>query len=68
MMAWFEKVRQVFTPPSSLVIAARDLEESKRQLLKYQDSRELADNMCKYYEQKIKRLTNYLASNETQKG
>lgn len=53
-------IKNLFTPPTALVLAARELEESKRGLLNAQSSREYADGMCKYYEAKIKRLTNYL--------
>ncbi len=55
-----QKIRAWFTPPSALVLAARELEEAKRGLLSAQSSREYADGMCRYYEAKIKRLTGYL--------
>ncbi len=55
-----DTIRAWFTPPSALVLAARELEEAKRGLLSAQSSREYADGMCKYYESKIKRLTAYV--------
>jgi hypothetical protein len=59
MRAW-EIVRGWFTPPAALVLAARELEDAKRGLLRAQSGREYADGMVKYYESKIKRLTSYL--------
>jgi hypothetical protein len=53
-------LKSVYTTPSAEQLALRELEDGKRRLLEAQSSREYADSMCKYYESKIKRLTNYL--------
>ena len=55
-----ETIRAWFTPPPALVLAARQLEDAKRELLSAQSSREYADGLCRYYESKIKRLNAYL--------
>ena len=55
-----ETVKRWLSPPAALVLAARELEDAKRGLLSAQSSREYADDMVKYYESKIKRLTGYL--------
>ena len=53
-------LKKVYTTPSAEVIALRELEDAKRQLLEAQSGREYADSMCKYHEARIKRLTAYL--------
>ena len=53
-------LKKVYTTPSAEVIALRELEDAKRQLLEAQSGREYADSMCKYHEARIKRLTTYL--------
>jgi hypothetical protein len=55
-------IKSFYTPPSPEVIALRELEESKRNLLEAQSARDYADSMCKYHESRIKRLTAYLHS------
>ena len=53
-------VKSVYTIPSVETIALRELEESHRELLRAQSSREYADLLCKYCEARIERLTVYL--------
>lgn len=53
-------LKNVYTVPSAEVLALRELENAKRQLLEAQSGREYADSMCKYHEARIKRLTTYL--------
>lgn len=53
-------LKELCAPPPALVVAARELEEHKRQLLNAQSSREYANSMCIYHEAAIDRLTNYL--------
>lgn len=57
MLDW---VKNIYATPSAEVIALRELETAKRQLLEAQSGREYADSMCKYHEARIKRLTTYL--------
>jgi hypothetical protein len=46
-----------FRTPTTEVLIARELEEAKRRLLEAQSAREFADAMCKYHENRIKRLS-----------
>jgi hypothetical protein len=46
--------------PTAEVLALKELEESKRNLLEAYTAREYAESMCKYREAQIKRLTAYL--------
>lgn len=55
-----EFLRSLWQPPSAIVIAAKELDEHKRQLLAAQSSREYADGMCSIHMAAIDRLTNYL--------
>jgi hypothetical protein len=59
-MNFINWLRALTAPPSALVIAARELEGHKRNLLNAQSSREYADGMCAYHMAAIDRLTNYL--------
>lgn len=56
----YDWVKSVYTTPSAETLALRELEEAKRKLLETQSSREYSDSMCRYYENKIRRLTVYL--------
>ena len=53
-------VKNAYATPSAEVLALRELEEAKRELLKALSAREYADSMCNYREAQIKRLTAYL--------
>lgn len=53
-------VRSLLAPPSATVLAARELDEHKRQLLAAQSSREYAEALCIRHTTAIDRLTNYL--------
>jgi len=55
-----ETLKRWLSPPAALVLAARDLEDAKRGLLRAQSGREYADGLCRYYKSKIKRLNAYL--------
>lgn len=54
------KLTNLFRKPSSEAIAARELDEAKRQLLSHQTAEEFHGHMVDYYEQKIVRLQRYL--------
>ena len=50
----------LFRPASPEVMAARELDEARRQLLAVQSAAEYADAMCAYHEARIDRLQRYL--------
>lgn len=54
------ELKKMWTTPSAEVIAMRELECAKRELLEAQTTREYADSMCKFREAQIKRLTAYI--------
>ena len=60
-----DKVKKMWATPSAEVIALKELEEAKRQLLESQTTREYADSMCKFREAQIKRLTAYIKGIES---
>jgi hypothetical protein len=49
-----------FNTPTAETIAARELEEAQRELLKQQSHHEYTGKMVEYYQGKINRLTKYL--------
>jgi len=49
-----------FKAPSAIVIAARELEEARRQLLQSQSAAEYANRISAYHLDRIKRLSAYL--------
>ena len=59
----YNLIRAMFRPPSAEVIALRELEDAKRDLLRVQDTQEYAARMVEYHKGKIKRLTLFLKSN-----
>ena len=54
------ELKKFWAAPSAEVIAMRELESAKRQLLEAQTAREYSDSMCKFREAQIKRLTAYI--------
>jgi len=52
-----EQFLDYFKTPTTQALIARELEEAKRRLLEAQSAREYADAMCKYHENRIKRLS-----------
>jgi len=46
-----------FRTPTTHALIARELEDARRRLLEAQSAREFADAMCKYHENRIKRLS-----------
>ena len=60
-----DTVKKLWATPSAEVIALKELEEAKRQLLESQTTREYADSMCKFREAQIKRLTAYIKGIES---
>ena len=57
LVDWFASYLKA---PSAEVLALEELETAKRQLLEAQSGREYAESMCKYHENRIRRLTIYL--------
>ena len=49
-----------FKAPSAIVIAARELEEARRQLLQSQSAAEYAIRISAYHQDRIKRLSAFL--------
>lgn len=52
-----EQFLDYFKTPTTQTLIARELEEAKRKLLEAQSAREYAEAMCKYHENRIKRLS-----------
>ena len=53
-------LKKLYALPSPETIALRELEESRRDLLKAQTSQEYAAKMVEFHKGKIKRLTAFL--------
>lgn len=56
----FKKLVELFKTPDALTLAAKELEDAKRELLRAQSSREYAHSMVLYREAQIERLTAYI--------
>ena len=52
--------KQVFKTPSALIIASRELEEAKRNLVATQATAEHAAKMVEFYSGVVNRLSNYI--------
>jgi len=55
-----EYTKALFAAPSAETLALRELEESRRELLKSQAHQEYAAKMVEYHQGKVTRLTKYL--------
>ena len=53
------KIKNLLRAPTANVIALRELESAKRELLQVQDTQEYAAKMVQFYQGKITRLTAY---------
>lgn len=53
-------LKSLFSPPSALELAAKELAEAQRQLLASQTAMEYARSMVTYNHQRISRLEAYL--------
>ena len=60
MNAAREFLAGLFRPASPEVLAARELDEARRQLLAAESAAEYADAMCAYHRSRIDRLQRYL--------
>ena len=60
-MNWMrQSLTAMFRPASPEVLAARELDEARRQLLAAESAAEYANAMCVYHEARIERLQRYL--------
>lgn len=50
-----------FRLPTADLMAVRELEEAKRELLQMQSAQDYAKSMCVYHAERVKRLTAYIA-------
>jgi len=57
--------KNVFRLPSADLMAARELEEAKRELLQMQSSQDYAKRMVEYHQDRVKRLTAYVAKEQS---
>ena len=55
----------LFCPASPEVLAARELDEARRQLLQAQSAEEYAHSMAAYHQARIARLEHYLSGDVT---
>jgi hypothetical protein len=53
-------VRSALSKPSAQMVARRQLDDARRQLLVYQSQVEYTTNMVRFYEATIKRLAAYV--------
>jgi hypothetical protein len=49
-----------FRMPTADLMAVRELEEAKRELLQMQTAQDYAKSMCAYHAERVKRLTAYV--------
>lgn len=54
-------ITNAFRMPSADLLAARELEEAKRELLRTQSAQDYARRMVEYHQDRVKRLTAYMA-------
>ena len=60
MNDFYQGFLNFFKAPSPMVIAARELEEARRQLLQSQSAAEYAIRISAYHQDRIKRLSAFL--------
>lgn len=56
-----DQIASLFKTPSAEILAIRELDEAKRKLLQAQSSYEYYRCICEYNEDRIKRLSEYIA-------
>jgi hypothetical protein len=59
-----EKIRLYFRTPSADMLAWRELEEAKRELLRSQSAMDYTKRMVEYHQDRIKRLSAYVAKDQ----
>jgi len=60
MNDFYQGLLSFFKTPSAVIIAARELEEARRELLRSQSTAEYAIRISAYHLDRIKRLSAYL--------
>lgn len=55
-MDFISRLRALFTPPTADIIAVRQLEETRRDLLQAHAYREEAESLVRKYEARVRRL------------
>jgi|NOAtaT_7_FD_contig_21_9113525_length_259_multi_4_in_0_out_0_1 hypothetical protein len=58
------QIKALFVKPTAQTIAQRQLEDAQRQLLVYQSQTEYSQQMVKYYQTAITRLSAYVRTKE----
>jgi len=53
-----------FRMPTADLMAVRELEEAKRELLQMQSAQDYAKSMCSYHAERVKRLTAYVTKEQ----
>jgi hypothetical protein len=56
--------KQFFTLPNADVLAVRELEQAKRELLQMQTAQDYAKSMCVYHAERVKRLSAYVTKEQ----
>jgi hypothetical protein len=54
-----------FRMPTADLMAVRELEEAKRELLQMQSAQDYAKSMCSYHAERVKRLTAYVTKEQS---
>ena len=55
----FNTIKRIFSKPSALICAQRELEEAERQLLRMRSQAEYTASMVRFYEANVTRLKAY---------
>jgi len=59
-----EPIKAFFRVPSADILAIKELEEAKRELLRSQSAQDYAKRMVEYHQDRVKRLTAYVAKDQ----
>ena len=57
---FYQRFLNLFKTPTALEMAAIELEEARRELLRTQSAHEYAGRIAEYHQDRIKRLTTYI--------
>jgi len=59
-----EPIKAFFRLPTADILAVRELEEAKRELLRSQSAQDYAKRMVEYHQDRVKRLTAYTSKEQ----
>ena len=59
-----EEIKLFFRVPSADILAVKELEEAKRELLRTQSALDYTKRMVEYHQDRVKRLTTYVAKDQ----